>query len=257
MEEEDSKNIKKIRIDILDMCFKAKEGHVPSSFSVVEILYTLYKKMAPNDVFFLSKGHASAALFAVLAHFGLLDRSELKTYCAYDSRLGGHPHRFPNLIMSSTGSLGHGFPIAAGYALSKKIKQEPGRVFCVVGDGETNEGSIWETAMYAEQLKLSNLVCVVDKNDSQIRAMTSINIDKKFKEFGWKTQVVNGHNSSELEKILFDKSVESNNQPYCVIANTVKGKGVKEMERDMFAWHHRSPTDTELARFKEELLQTL
>ena len=158
----DINDFKKIRLDILEMVYKAQDGHIPSAFSVVELLCVLYSKMDKHDAFFLSKGHASAALYAVLARFGYLDRKELSTFCQYNSKLGGHPHRNAGPIISSSGSLGHGFPMAVGYALSRKIKKEPGRVFCLIGDGETNEGTIWETAMFAEQLKLSNLVCIAD-----------------------------------------------------------------------------------------------
>jgi transketolase len=256
MNSEDAKNIKNIRIDILDMIYKAKEGHIASSFSVVELLYAIYSGMGKNDSFFLSKGHASAALFAVLAHFGHIDRKELDGYCKYDSRLGGHPHRFSDMIMSSTGSLGHGFPMAAGYALAKKIKNEPGRVFCIIGDGETNEGSVWETAMYAEQLGLSNLICIIDDNNSQVRAKTSINLKEKFAAFGWRVVGINGHDVAEIRNALFSPDSSSSSVPYCVVAKTTKGKGVKQIESDMFSWHHKAPTEAELAEFKKEILSS-
>lgn len=247
-------DLKRIRVDILKMVHKAKEGHIPSSFSIVELLYAIYAGMGKDDSFFLSKGHASAALFAILAHFGHIDKKELDGYCKYDSHFGGHPHRFSKAVMSSTGSLGHGFPMAAGYALAKKIKNEIGRVFCIVGDGETNEGSVWETAMYAEQLRLNNLVCVIDNNNSQIRAKTSINIKEKFKAFGWRVNSVDGHNLQEISEALFSKEAGLISAPYCVVANTVKGRGVKQMESDMFTWHHKAPTEVELAAFTKEIL---
>jgi transketolase len=248
-------DIKKIRVDILEMVGNAHEGHIPSSFSIVELLYVIYSKMGKDDSFFLSKGHASAALFATLAHFGIIDRAELQNYAKYDSKFGGHPHRFAKGVMASTGSLGHGFPISAGYALAKKVKEEEGRVFCIVGDGETNEGTIWETAMYAQQLKLSNLVCVVDENHSQIRAMTSINIAEKFKAFGWGVKSIDGHNVIEIEEALFSPiSRQDPASPLCIVAKTVKGKGIKAIENDFFSWHHKGPTAEELAAFKAELL---
>lgn len=245
-------DVKKIRLDILEMVYRAREGHIPSAFSVAELLYVIYANMQKNDVFFLSKGHASAALYAVLAHFNYIDRKELDTFCQYDSHLGGHPQRDGKYIMNSSGSLGHGFPTAAGYALAKKIKKEPGRVFCIVGDGETNEGTIWETAMYAEQLQLSNLVCVIDKNNSQSRAKVSINIKEKFESFGWDAQEVDGHKLEEIADALFRDKAKSARKPLCIVANTVKGKGIQEMEGD-FSWHHRAPTESEFAAFKEEL----
>jgi transketolase len=246
---------KKIRVDILDMVHQAHEGHIPSSFSIVELLYAIYSKIGKDDSFFLSKGHASAGLFAVLAHFGIIDRSELAQYAKYDSKLGGHPHRFAKGVMASTGSLGHGFPTAAGYALAKKIKEEPGTVFCIVGDGETNEGTIGEAAMYAQQLKLSNLVCIIDENLSQVRAMTSVNIAEKFEAFGWETKKIDGHDLKQIEEALFDSASRTRPElPFCVVAKTVKGKGIKAMENDFFSWHHKGPNDEELAAFKSEIL---
>jgi transketolase len=248
-------DLKKIRVDILEMVHGAHEGHIPSSFSILELLYSIYANMGKEDAFFLSKGHASAGLFAVLAHFGIIDRSELAHYAQYDSKLGGHPHRFAKGVMASTGSLGHGFPIATGYALAGKIKGGPGRVFCIVGDGETNEGTIWEAAMYAQQLALSNLVCIVDENRSQVRAMTSVNIAEKFEAFGWEIKKIDGHDLEQIKHALFDPASRMHpEKPLCVIARTVKGKGIKAMENDFFSWHHKGPTDEELAAFKAEIL---
>lgn len=250
--------LKQIRWDIIQMVHRAEEGHIPSALSVVEILYAIYKNKKKEDDFFLSKGHASAAFYAVLSRFGYFDRSELDGFCRYDSFLGGHPHINPEKgIFNSSGSLGHGFPIAAGYALAKKIKKENGRVFCLVGDGECNEGSIWETAMYAEQLNLNNLVCIVDNNKSQTRAMTPTNLKEKFESFGWAAVEIDGHDVPAIKDALFNigKRDSRQSKPYCVIANTVKGKGVKAIEQDMFSWHHRAPTDDELVIFKKEIFQ--
>ncbi len=233
------------------MVRKANEGHIPSAFSVVELLYVIYSKMEKNDSFFLSKGHASAALYAVLAHFNYLDKKYLETFCQYDSKLGGHPHRNPPHIMNSSGSLGHGFPMACGYALGKKILKESGRVFCLIGDGESNEGTIWETALYVKHLELNNLVCIVDNNNSQGRAVISDNLKGKFSSFGWEVYEIDGHNISEIEKTLFiDHSLK---KPLCVVANTKKGKGIKIMEEDYFTWHHKSPSDEEFNLFLKEL----
>ncbi len=240
----------KIRIDVLRMVFASREGHLPSAFSIVETLYAVYANKHEHDVFFLSKGHAGAALFATLAHFGILEKQELLSYCAYDSRLGGHPHRTVPGVMNSSGSLWHGFPVAAGYAFSRKIKHEPGEVFCLIGDGESNEGTIWETAMYAEQLHLSNFVCIIDKNNSQVRAMTSIHLPAKFESFGWEVREVDGHSVEELKRVLF----EPHEKPLCVIANTKKGKGVRELEENFMAWHHKAPGADEYEKFRAEIL---
>ena|SRR3989344_710960 len=253
MNSDHAENLKQIRWDVVQMVYRAKEGHIPSAFSVLEILYAIYQNMGKDDVFFLSKGHASAGLYAILAHFNILKKEELDTFCDYNSFLGGHPHRKDGYFMCSSGSLGHGFPIAAGYALAKRVKKEPGRVFCVVGDGECNEGSVWETAMYAEQLKLANLVCVVDDNKSQSRAMVSANLAGKFAAFGWDVREADGHSVSELERALFGEP--ETGKPLCVVARTVKGRGVKAMEDDTFSWHHKTPTDEELVKFKEEIFR--
>lgn len=247
-----SQDLKEIRKNILTMVHASGEGHIPSSFSIAELLYVIHANMGAEDVFLLSKGHASAGFYAVLAHFGRIDRKDLETFSRYDSFLGGHPKRFPAKgIHNSSGSLGHGFPMAAGYALAKKIKNEGGKVYCIVGDGETNEGTIWETAMYAEQLGLNNLVCVIDRNNSQTRAMTSVNIPEKFMAFGWEVREVDGHDLESVERGIFKEA--NSDKPLCVIANTVKGKGIKVMESDFFSWHHKAPNEEELALFIEEL----
>lgn len=249
-----AKELSKIRLDVLVMVNKSGEGHIPSSFSVIEILYALYSHMGKHDSFFLSKGHASAGYYAVLAHFGLLKREALDTFCEYNSVLGGHPSNKIEYVMNASGSLGHGLPMAVGYALGKKIRKESGKTFCLIGDGESNEGSIWEAAMHAEQLGLSNLVCVVDNNNSQTRAMVSINLKQKFKSFGWDVVELDGHDVRQLTETLFGASASGFKKPLCVIANTIKGKGVKEIETNAFTWHHKAPTKEELAKFKEELV---
>jgi transketolase len=259
-----AEDVKKIRLDILRMVNVSNEGHLPSSFSIVELLYAIYANMKKEDAFFLSKGHASAAFFATLAHFNIIDHEMLFAYCAYESKLGGHPHRTVPGVMNSSGSLGHGFPMAVGYALSKKIKKEPGQVFCIIGDGESNEGTIWEAAMYGEQLHLDNLVCIVDRNNSQGRAKVSINLKEKFDQFGWRTDEVDGHDVGAVTKAIFASTaapvaVSSTGggqsiKPLCVIANTKKGKGIKELEENFVAWHHKAPQLAEYDAFKNEIM---
>ncbi|MBU6321342.1 MAG: transketolase [Patescibacteria group bacterium] len=245
-------DLRGIRRGILRMVHRAGEGHIPSSFSIVEILYALYARMGADDAFFLSKGHASAGLYATLAHFGFLDQAELETFGRYESRLGGHPSNKVPSVLSASGSLGHGLPMAAGYALGKKIRGEDGTVFCLVGDGEANEGTIWEAAAHAVRLGLANLVCVIDDNESQARAMPSINLEEKFAAFGWEASTVDGHDLAALEKGLFGGAPASG-APRAVVARTIKGKGVKELERNAVAWHHKAPSAEQLAAFEEEL----
>ena len=245
----------KIRKLILKTSFNAQAGHIPSAFSIVEILTTLYHRvMDDDDVFILSKGHGCLALYSVLADLGHIELDDLDDFSKHESILGGHPDRNKiNKVFASTGSLGHGFPIALGVALSRKIRKKPGTVFCLIGDGECNEGTIWETAMLAENLGLTNLVCIIDNNSSQRRSLPTKNPSGKFTSFGWRTHVVNGHSIEALESVFSHCKNQQQDQPTCVVCSTVKGKGIREIERDMFAWHHGPPSEEQLKAFCEEL----
>jgi transketolase len=219
----------------------------------MEILYVLYKEiMAAEDIFILSKGHGCLALYAIFMEMGIISEEELNTFCSYDSRLGGHPHRLKlDNIYASTGSLGHGLPMAVGVALSKKIQGSTGRVFCLIGDGESNEGSVWESIILAEKLKLDNLICIVDYNNSQIRSLPMKTLGKKFDSFGWAVEKCDGHSISSLVDTF--SSIVSSSKPISIICNTIKGKGIIEMENNMFAWHHGPPDDDQYNKFCEEL----
>ena len=241
-----------IRKEILKTSFESQAGHIPSAFSIIEILYVLYKDILnDNDIFVLSKGHGCLALYGIFAEFGIITREELLSFAQYDSLLGGHPHRNKlKEIYASTGSLGHGLPICAGAALAIKLDHRNDKVYCLVGDGECNEGTIWETAMLADRMQLNNLVCIVDNNKSQTRSMPSTNIGAKFRSFGWDvTEVTDGHSHSALRDALS----LSGKKPLCIVCNTVKGRGVSAMEEDMFAWHHGPPNAEQLKKFCEEL----
>ena len=169
-----------------------------------------------------------------------------------DSKLGGHPDRNKlKWVEASTGSLGHGFPIAAGIAFGEKIKGTKSKVYVIIGDGECNEGTIWETAMLASHHKLDNLCCVVDNNHSSDRALDVGDLEKKFAAFGWKTSVVDGHNHLQLEKVL-KTHAKSKGKPFVIIAKTIKGHGVKIMENNP-AWHHLSPKEEELEKIRNEI----
>jgi len=246
--------IGRLKEKILRMSFKAKEGHIPSAFSILDILWVLYDKiLKPEDGFILSKGHGCLALYVVLAEKGIIPKEELDTFCEYDSNLGGHPDSNKvNGVLASTGSLGHGLPMAVGMAMAKKIKGEPGKVYCLVGDGECNEGTIWESAMIAVHHELSNLVCIIDNNYSSDRALDMGNLLGKFRSFGWLVQDVNGHDHISLERDLDYYSHTEGHQPMILIAYTIKGKGVKRMQNDP-AWHHRTPTEVELNEMIAEL----
>jgi transketolase len=254
--------INNLKRKILFAASTSKEGHIPSAFSIIDILYVLYNEILNvdpvalnddlRDRFILSKGHASLALYAILANKGFFPINELDKFCSYDGMLGGHPDslKVPG-IEASTGSLGHGFPLSAGVALGLKIKKNNARVFVIIGDGECNEGTIWETALIASNHKLNNITCIVDYNHSNDRALKLGDIAAKFASFGWEPFTVNGHDHEILSEVLKQRNDE---KPVAIIAETIKGKGIKEMENNL-AWHHRSPNKQELQKMLEELDQ--
>ncbi len=254
--------IKSIRKDIVDMVYQAQEGHIPSAFSIVEILYVLYKyilkydsnnpKNENRDFFILSKGHSGTALYAILSHFNFFERSKLFSYCKPNSILGGHPDRnkVPG-VEASTGSLGHGLPIALGLALSLKILDKPNKVFVLIGDGESEEGTVWESTMLARNLSLDNLIVIMDNNSSQSYS-SGFNYKNIWQSFGWLSVEIDGHN---LENIIdaFNEMIESTEtKSKSIIANTIKGKGVSFIENNP-EWHHKSPSVNEYNKIMEEL----
>lgn len=225
---------------IIEIAYIKREGHIASSLSILDILMVLYSDFInEKNKFVLSKGHASLGLYVVLNYFNLLEEN-IDTFCDFNSSLGGHPSNKVKNVESSTGSLGHGFPFALGMAMAKKIKNEDGKIFTIIGDGESNEGTIWETALLASHHKLDNFCCILDHNHSTDRALGIGNMIEKFQAFGWDVSEVDGHNQSELKEVLsknFDR-------PHFVLANTVKGKGCKIMESNP-EWHHKFPTQEE------------
>ncbi|MDB5036482.1 MAG: Transketolase [Bacteriovoracaceae bacterium] len=248
-----------LRKIILEAAHHAGEGHVPSALSVLDILWVLYDKILnidpknPNhpsrDRFILSKGHASLGLYAVLGTKEFFPLSEIREFGKYNSRLGGHPDttKVPG-AEASTGSLGHGFPMSVGVALALKIQKSSSKVFTLIGDGESNEGSIWEAALLAAHHRLNNLICIVDYNHSTDRALSVGKLEKKFEAFDWETRSINGHNQADIFKALSTPS----ERPVAVIAETIKGYGIKSMENNP-EWHHRSPKKEELRSFLEEI----
>lgn len=225
--------IRKLRNRILEVALRDGMGHIPSALSILDIVWTLHDKVMMNDdQFILSKGHGVMALYAVLEEKGLLDWSK---------KLMGHPKR-GGAILASTGSLGHGLPMAVGLALAKKIKGEKGRVFCLVGDGECNEGTTWESAMLAAHHRLDNLVLIVDQNHSSDRALHTGNLFDKFGSFGWDFQQVDGHSIKEISMYIKEYEGFSSN-PFVLIADTVKGNGVPFMQEN--SWHNKQLTKEE------------
>lgn len=252
--------VKRMKRRVLQAASRAGEGHVASAFSVMDILWVLYDRvlrvdaarprLSDRDRFVLSKGHASLALYAVLAEKGFFPQKELDRFGAADALLGGHPdcRKVPG-VEASTGSLGHGFPMAVGVALALRIQGFHARVFTLIGDGEANEGSVWESALLAAHHRLNNLCCVVDYNHSTDRALRMGDIAEKFRVFGWRAVSVDGHSHEQLATAL---TTPSENEPTVVVAATVKGAGCKTMESNP-AWHHRAPTPAELEQLLQEL----
>ena len=250
-------SIKKQRSLIVEVSYHARQGHLSSSMSIVEMLNILFKKIMhfdpknpdskDNDKFVLSKGHASLALYAILYDMGCISKEELFSFSKFDSILGEHPDR--NKVPAvdvSTGSLGHGFPTSVGIAAGYKAQGMPNRVYSIIGDGEANEGSIWEAAFVADKLHLDNVVCLVDDNNS---ASHMNNIGGKFKAFGWEVEEVNGNDVNKLEVALKKRP----GKPYLIWAHTVKGNGSSLMEKDPEGWHHRVINETEYKSIMEEL----
>lgn len=257
------KNQSELRKKIVQMIFRAKEGHIPSSFSIVDIISFLYEKILryrsnqpkweERDYFVLSKGHGCAALYVVLHKFGFLKDEDIEKYSQKGGILGGHPDvtSVPG-VEASTGSLGHGFPTATGLALGLKIQKKQNHIFCLVGDGECNEGTIWETALVASKQKLGNLVVIVDLNGSAAQILPVTPLADKWKAFGWQVYEVDGHDLTDLERVFYQLEYSLEGKPKVVIANTVKGKGVSFVEGHGI-WHHRIPTEEEKQKILMEL----
>jgi transketolase len=233
---------------VLDVAYNAKEGHIPSSLSILDILYVLYDKiLTKDDYFILSKGHASVGLYVILNHFNLLEE-DLNNFCKFDSKLGGHPSDRTKNIFASTGSLGHGLPIGVGIAMGNKIQKNDKKTYVIIGDGESNEGTIWESALLSSNHKLNNLYCIMDYNHSNDRALLLDDIKSKFISFGWDCIEVDGHNHGQLLNALSTTS----DKPIFVLANTIKGNGIKSIE-NKHEWHHKTPNKEQYELFMEEI----
>ena len=239
-----------IRKDILKLAKKTGQGRLGTDYSVVEIITSIYDEMKHNpnnpnlsdrDIFVLSKGHASLAYYTILAHNGYFDLDDIETLRKYKSKFGGHPDRtkVPG-VEASTGSLGHGIGLAVGMALAFKIQQNHRRVYVLVGDGEANEGTVWESIAIAVNEKLDNLNVVFDVNQSQTRGLQLKNIAGVCKEFGCNVAEINGHDLNQINSSLYFKSY---NKPNVVVANTQKGYPCKTLVDNKFEWHSKVPDD--------------
>lgn len=256
-----------IRKDIVSMICKSKSGHPGGSLSAVEILTALYfdqmnidptnPKMEDRDRFVLSKGHAAPALYATLSERGYFDKEELNHLRQIGSMLQGHPDmkKIPGVEMS-TGSLGQGFSVACGMAMAAKLDNAPWNVYALLGDGEVQEGIIWEAAMSAAHYKLDNMIAFLDYNglqiDGDVESVMNINpIEDKFKTFGWNVITIDGHDFDQIFAAL-DMAKDTVDKPTMIIAKTVKGKGVSFMENQA-SWHGSAPSEEQLQQALSEL----
>lgn len=263
-------NACKVRMGIIEGVYNAKSGHPGGSLSIADLLTFLYytklnvypdnPEEQQRDRFILSKGHTAPALYAVLAEKGFFDKKELKSLRHIGAMLQGHPCiEIPGIDMSS-GSLGQGISAACGMALSGKISNDTYKVYTVLGDGEIQEGQVWEAAMFASHYNLDNLIAVVDNNNLQIDGkisdvMSPYPIAEKFEAFGWHVIKMDAHDFEDMEK-AFNEAETISGQPVVIIQNSIKGKGVSFMENEA-DWHGKAPNteqyETAMAELKEQL----
>lgn len=256
-----------IRKGIIEAVYSNQSGHPGGSLSIADIMTVLYfkelnideknPKWEDRDRLVLSKGHCSPALYSSLANRGFFELEKLKTFRNINSNLQGHPdmNKVPGVDMTS-GSLGQGLSVANGMAIAGKMDNKDYRVYCVLGDGEIEEGQIWEAAMTSSKYKLDNLCIIVDNNNLQIdgtieEVMSSYPIDKKFESFGFQVINIDGHN---LQEIIdgFDVAKNVKGKPTCIIAKTTKGKGISYMENQV-GWHGKAPNEEQYKLAIEEL----
>lgn len=258
---------KEVRKGIIEAVYSNKSGHPGGSLSIADIMTVLYfnqmnideknPKWQDRDRLVLSKGHCSPALYSCLANRGFFDVEKLKTFRNINSNLQGHPdmNKVPGVDISS-GSLGQGLSCANGMAIAGKMDNKNYRVYCILGDGEIEEGQVWEAAMASNKYKLDNLCVIVDNNNLQIdgtieEVMSSYPIDEKFKSFGFQVINIDGHNIQEIID-AFDVAKNVKDKPTCIIAKTIKGKGVSYMENDV-KWHGIAPNEEQYQLAMKEL----
>jgi transketolase len=259
---------RQIRRDIIEMTHFASSGHPGGSLSSAEILSVLYFQVMKHDPkrpqweerdrFYLSKGHACPVLYAALGEAGYFDKAEFRSLRKLGAMLQGHPHRLKTPgVEASSGSLGQGLSLAAGTALGLRLDKKKNRVFCLLGDGELQEGQVWEAAMAAGHFRLDNLCAIVDYNNLQIdgaveQVMGLAPLADKWRSFRWNTLEVDGHSVDALIS-AFDRAANTHGKPTVLLAKTVKGKGVSFMENKA-EWHGRAPDKEEYERAMQELI---
>lgn len=250
---------KRIRQEILTIARVRHHAHIPTCFSIIEILYAVYDTMNHNpanpaweerDIFILSKGHAALGHYCVLAQFGYFDLAKVSSFGSFRSNFGCHADRLkvPGVEVS-TGSLGHGIGVAVGMALAFKIRQSNRKVFVLIGDGESNEGSVWEAIMVAVNLHLDNVTVIYDNNMSHSRGLQIYNPGERFQAFGCEVFEVNGHEVDCLKEALTHNS----HTVKVIVANTKKGFGCQTLVENHYEWHGKSPDDAQFKMLMEEL----
>lgn len=257
---------REIRKTALEMVYKARASHIGGALSMADLLAVLYGEFLRidpgnpgdpgRDRFLLSKGHACTGLYATLALKGFFPVEELKTYAEDGSRLLSHTsHKVPGIELS-TGSLGHALPVACGLALASRRRQTDFHTWCMLSDGELNEGSNWEAILFAAHHRLTNLTLLIDYNKIQsfgtVEEVLGLEpLKEKFEAFGWETTEIDGHNHEAIRQ-AFARAGQPGNRPLCIVAHTVKGKGVSYMENKLL-WHYRSPSEAEFQTALNEL----
>lgn len=259
-----------VRLDVARINARTRDSHIGGGYSAVDIMAVLYTRILnlskenledPNrNVFILSKGHIATTMYATLAHAGIIPMEELTKHLVNGENYAGHTRKemTPGVEMSA-GSLGHGSCMGCGMAYAKKVQHLEGNVYVLMGDGECNEGSVWESAMFAARFKLSNLVLIVDHNHLQAYGRDEQVLDmgdlvSKFKSFGCNAISVDGHDYEQLEKVLKTCTNNKEGKPTVIVAETIKGKGVSFMENRL-EWHFKSPSEEQLIQIEEELGQ--
>lgn len=252
-----------LRVQVAELVYQAGEGHIPSAYSILDIIVVLYghflkfdpkhPKWDGRDYFILSKGHGCAGLYTVLLKHGFITKNDLERKSKEDGILGGHPDctKVPG-VEASTGSLGHGVVTAMGIALGLKIRQKSNKVIALIGDGESNEGTVWETALVAPNLKLGNFCVIIDNNKSTEQILPIPNMKQKWEAFGWEVYEIDGHCEEQILSALNNLEFNLTSKPKVIIAHTTKGKGVSFIEGHG-TWHHKVPTAEELQNIRNEL----
>lgn len=257
-----------VRKDVAKILHRTRDSHIGGGYSSIDILSVLYTRVLdispenlndPNrNVFILSKGHIAASLYTVLAHKGIIPMEDLEKHVADGENYAGHSRRYvvPGVEMSA-GSLGHGANVGIGMAYAKRCMGYNGNVYVLMGDGECNEGSVWEAAMCSARFSLSNLVLIIDRNrlqsyGSDVEVMNMGDMAQKFRSFGCNVQEINGHDYGQILKALMTSTARMPSAPTVIVADTIKGKGASFMENRL-EWHFKSPNDEQLETILKEL----